>query len=234
MASSGSLPAGTPEVTGRETVASRVYADLRRRIIALELPPDTHLLRSELAAEYGVSQTPLREAVQRLESDGLVEVHPQSKTVVTRINVAQIYEAHFIRTGLETEAVRQLTRMRNTEVLAKAREIIGQQKAIARDTSQLARFQELDDAFHRTLFIGIGQEGAHALLKSRSGHLSRMRKMQAHDDQKIRFILDGHTEIVDAIASGNEDEAIVAMRVHLSRTVVNAPTLRERHRNFFC
>ena len=70
----------------------RVYEDLRKRIITLDLPPDTTLSRSELTDTYEVSQTPIREAMQLLKQEGLVRIYPQSKTVVTRIDVPQIYE----------------------------------------------------------------------------------------------------------------------------------------------
>jgi DNA-binding GntR family transcriptional regulator len=215
------------------SVGTRVYEDLRRRIISLEFPPGTSLLRAELAKAYEVSQTPLREAMQRLEQEGLVRIFPQSKTIVSQINTPQIYEAHFMRVALETEVVRQLTRAKNQEAVMHARAVVRMQEAVADDPSQLLVFQELDELFHQTLFVGVGHRGLHQLVTSRSGHLSRMRRMQPHDDTKIRFILEGHRDILDAIDSGEEEASVSAMRAHLSQTVVNVEALRERHRDFF-
>lgn len=215
------------------SVGTRLYEDLRRRIISLEFPPGTSLLRAELAKAYEVSQTPLREAMQRLEQDGLVRIFPQSKTIVSQIDTPQIYEAHFMRVALETEVVRQLTRAKNQEAVMHARAIVRMQEAVAEDASQLLVFQELDELFHQTLFVGVGHRGLHQLVTSRSGHLSRMRRMQPHDETKIRFILEGHRDILDAIDSGEEEASVSAMRAHLSQTVVNVEALRERHRHFF-
>lgn len=226
-------PTRSGELAIHGNVASQLYDDLRRRIISLDLPPGTVLLRAELAAEYGVSQTPLREALQRIEQDGLLHVHPQSKTVVSKIDIARIYEAHFMRVALETEVVRQLSRQGAKETISDAKAIIRMQEAIADQPDQLRTFQELDDSFHRVLFSGVGHERLHQLVNARSGHLNRMRKMQPHDEIKIRHILDGHREIVDAILKADEDAAINAMRAHLSQTVTNATELREKHRDFF-
>ena len=215
------------------SVGSRLYEDLRRRIISLEFPPGTNLLRAELAKQYEVSQTPLREAIQRLEQDGLVRIYPQSKTVVSQINTPQIYEAHFMRIALETEVVRQLTRTKNTDAVTHARAIVRMQEALAGDASQLLAFQELDERFHKTLFMGVGHAGLYQLMASKSGHLSRMRRMQPHDETKIKFILEGHRDILDAIDTGDEEASVGAMRAHLSQTVVNVEKLRQRYANFF-
>lgn len=225
--------ARTSEIVGGGNIASQLYDDLRRRIISLDLPPGTVLLRTELAAEYGVSQTPLREALQRIEQDGLLHIHPQSKTVVSKIDIDRIYEAHFLRVAVETEVVRQLTRQPVADTLSDAQAVIRMQEAVAGDLNQLRTFQELDDRFHRVLYAGVGHEGLHNLVNLRSGHLSRMRKMQPHDQQKIQHIVAGHKAIVDGIRSGNEDQAIDALRAHLGQTVTNAPQLRDRFPAYF-
>ena len=63
----------------RLPLAQQVYADLRRRIISLDLPPDCPLSRVELSQHYQISQTPLREALQKLGEEGLVATYPQSR-----------------------------------------------------------------------------------------------------------------------------------------------------------
>ena len=231
--STSSAPAVGLGAPSSGSVGNRLYEDLRRRIISLEFPPGTSLFRAELAKAYEVSQTPLREAMQRLEQDGLVRIFPQSKTIVSQINTPQIYEAHFMRVALETEVVRQLTRAKNREAVMDARAIVRMQQALADDPGQLVAFQELDEKFHQTLFMGVGHGGLHQLVTSKSGHLSRMRRMQPHDESKIRFILEGHREILDAIDSGIEEASVRAMRAHLSQTVVNVEALRASHRHFF-
>lgn len=217
----------------RPSASSRIYDDLRQRILSLELPPGTNLLRAELAKEYDVSQTPLRDALQRLEQDGLIKIYPQSRTVVTRIDVPLINEALFLRMALETEVVAGLTRRQSPETLARARAVIEMQRAVATDQSQLRRFQQLDEYFHFVLFEGLGHESLHSLLRSRSGHMDRVRRLQTHSEEKLSLIIQGHTAIIDAIESGDVHRAIEEIRFHTYKPADWADEYRARHKDYF-
>ncbi|QDA36059.1 GntR family transcriptional regulator (plasmid) [Paracoccus liaowanqingii] len=217
---------------GGSTV-QRVYDSLRQQIITLQLPPGTTLSRTDLTDTYDVSQTPIREALQRLKQDGLVQIYPQSKTVVTRIDVPQIYEAHFLRVALETEVVRRLAEDCEAATLTRARSIIRMQEAVAEDPGQVAIFQELDELFHQTLFAGLGRSGLHQLVRERSGHLERVRRLHLPEAGKILTILSGHRRIIDAIVAKDPEAAIVAIRDHLSRTVARVEELRREIPDYF-
>src|SRR5438477_9711453 len=88
--------------------APQVFERLRGMIISLELPPGSPLSRAALAEQFGVSSTPIRDALMRLDEEGLVEVFPQYATVVSRIDVHRAQQAHFLRQALELEIVRLL------------------------------------------------------------------------------------------------------------------------------
>ncbi|WP_323765764.1 GntR family transcriptional regulator [Marinovum sp.] len=217
----------------RLSASGRIYDDLRQRILSLELPPGTNLLRTELAAKYEVSQTPLRDALQRLQQDGLVQIFPQSRTMVTKIDIPLIHEASFLRKALETEVVRHLARDASDEVVAKARSVLEMQEAIAQDPSQLRLFHELDEYFHRVLFEGSGRGNLHRLIRSRSGHLDRVRRLQVHSPAKIRSILEGHVAILAGIEAGEEAAAMAAMRLHLFKRPDWVEEFRVAHAEYF-
>ena len=88
--------------------APQVFERLRGMIISLALPPGSPLSRAELAAQFGVSSTPIRDALMRLEEEGLVDVFPQYATVVSRVDVRLAQQAHFLRQAVELEIVRGL------------------------------------------------------------------------------------------------------------------------------
>ena len=79
------------------------------QIIGLQLAPGTSLSRPALAESFGVSQTPVRDALRKLEQEGLVIVHPQSSTLVAPIDIGQAHETQFLRTALECEVARTIT-----------------------------------------------------------------------------------------------------------------------------
>src|SRR5258708_30187899 len=86
----------------------RVYGDLRRRIRELALPPGAPLRKEEIAVSLGVSRAPVSEAIARLADEGLVDVFPQHGSFVAPIRAADVRESLFIRTALETEAMRRV------------------------------------------------------------------------------------------------------------------------------
>ena len=134
-----------------------VYEEVRNRIISLSLLPETTLVRAELAESFNVSQSPVREAIMRLEQDGLVVSYPQSRTVVTKIDVARIREEHFLRVAAECEVVRQLAEAKESAAVVKAKGIVKMQEALVGDIEQIDLFKQLDETFHAALFNGVSQ-----------------------------------------------------------------------------
>src|SRR5687768_16350815 len=109
--------------------APQVLEHLRERIMSLDLTPGTVLSRTELAEDYGLSQTPIRDALIRLGEEGLVDIFPQHATVVSRIDVASALQAHFLRRAIESEIVRVLAGHASAELLARLRAQIDVQAA---------------------------------------------------------------------------------------------------------
>lgn len=233
VALSRMTPKAASSPGGGLSAAQRVYEHLRSRIISLDLPPNTLLSRAELAKEYGLSQTPLREALQRLEAEGLVSIYPQSRTEVTRLATSEIQEAHFLRTAIETETVRRLALACDPLVLSRLKTIVTMQETIANNPAELTSFQDLDELFHQTLLAGVGQERLHALLRSRTGHLNRLRRLDLPGPGKIARILRGHRAIIAALEEKDAEAAQAAIREHLSQTISRIDELRAKRPDYF-
>jgi len=211
----------------------RVYDDLRERIVSLELPPGTTLSRTELAKRYEVSLTPIREAMQRLEQDGLIRIFPQSKTEVTRIDVAQLYEIHFLRVAVEVEVARRLADTPSSPQVKKARAILTMQQTLVGNMEEIGLFNELDEAFHQALFAGVGQLNLHAMLRAKAGHLTRVRRLDLPKEGKVRTIMRGHWAVLEAIEAGDPAAAQEAMRGHLAGTIKRIEELKEEFPGYF-
>jgi len=202
-----------------------VYANLRDRIVKLDLPPGTPLLRAELAETHGVSLTPLRDALQQLAKEGLVRIYPQSRTLVTPIDMSAIREAQFMRIALETEVVRQLARDIAAEALTRLRSIVALQSSTMDRPGDVPTFQELDEVFHQTLFVAAGHVQSQRIMRSHAGHLERLRRLHLEDSDAAGRILnnkdvvEGHTRILDGIEANDAESAMDALRQHLQRTV---------------
>jgi DNA-binding GntR family transcriptional regulator len=199
-------------------VAPQILEILRSRILSMSLPPTTVLSRISLQSEFNVSQTPVRDALIRLEEEGLVEVYPQYATVVARIDIGNAIEAHFLRLSIELEAIRRLTTEFPEETAAALRHVlVRQEHVISPETYDL--FDGLDKDFHRILFERVGILGLWATVRRQSVHLDRLRMLNLPMPGKQQQVITDHHAIVDAVQSGNVEQAVAALRKHLSGTL---------------
>lgn len=222
-----------PRPDGTGSAADRVYEDLRERILGFDLPPDSTLSRGDLAAEYGVSQTPVREALLRLEDDGLIRIYPQSRTVVARIDEQALKETHFLRVSIETEVVRRIAAQDHADTLRQARGLVRLQQTLMDDPSQFRLFYDFDVAFHRTLFDAVGMRSLHVMLGRKLGHMTRCRRLEMPREGKLSEIVHGHLAVIEGIASGNPELAAAAMRGHIGATIRRVTLLRAEFPDYF-
>jgi DNA-binding GntR family transcriptional regulator len=195
--------------------SERVYASLRRRIRELALPPGAALRKEEIALELGVSRAPVSEAIARLAEEGLVEVFPQHGSFVAQIRPADVRESLFIRTALETEAMRRIAVAAGPELLAALDDnLAGQAEALA--AGDLPRFYDLDEGLHGLLFAAVERPRALRLLDSARAPLDRVRRLALPEPGRPEATFAEHRRLVDAVRTGDAEFAAAAMRVHLA------------------
>ena len=195
--------------------AERVYAHLRRRIRELGLPPGAPIRKEEIALGLGVSRAPVSEAIARLAEEGLVEVFPQHGSFVAPIRAADVRESLFIRTALETEAMRRLAPIADARLVARLEaNLVDQQNALA--AGDLPQFYDLDESLHSQLFAAVENPRALRLLDAARAPLDRVRRLALPEPGRPESTLAEHRRLVDSVASGDPELAAAAMRVHLS------------------
>lgn len=196
----------------------QVLERLRASILSLDIVPGTVLVRQELAERFGVSQTPVREALLRLHEEGLVEVFPQHATLVSRIDVAAARQAHFLRRAIELELVRELALQRPEGLVAALRQQIARQDTLAK-AHQYGDFVAADGRFHQLLYEAAGMESLWNIMGRGSGHVDRLRRLHLPTAGKTASILKDHRAITAGIAANDPEAAQTALRVHLSGTL---------------
>lgn len=179
-----------------------------------------------------MSQTPVREALLRLEQLGLINVRPQSGTEVAYIDIVQLEQNHFLREALECEVVRRLAEQDNQGLVQHLLSILDMQESVSDDDVML--FAKLDELFHRTMFEAVGQLSLHQLIRSRSGHMDRVRRLHLPLEGKIKSVLEGHRAIVMGIQFNDLVHAVAQMREHLAGTIEKIHLLRDEFPNYFC
>lgn len=193
----------------------RVYDLIRAQIIRLELSPGAVLSENELAAAFGVSRTPVREALLLLAKEGLVQVFPKVGTFVSRVDPEQVAEAQFLREAVELASLRSLTQPFDPDAITALRDNLDRQDRVGDD---LAAFFALDEAFHRGLMAMAGHEVSWTSVAAAKAHLDRARMLGLRTFTSSANLAAEHRAVVDAVVSGDLIEAEERLRAHL-RTV---------------
>lgn len=212
--------------------AADIHADLKARILALTLPPGSLLSRTELQAAYAVSSTPVRDALLRLQDEGLVDIYPQSRTLVSRIDLGQAREAHFLRSAVERSVVRKLAGQPNGDLVRRLEHVTALQ-VDCQAAGDLAGFASLDLTFHRTMFEAADLMRLHRVIRRESVHIDRLRALHLPMGDKSARIVDEHRAIIAAIAGGDGEAADAAMAFHLSQSIMIATQLSRAQPDYF-
>lgn len=198
--------------------APQVFEQLRARIVSMELAPGTVLVRSELAEAFGVSQTPIRDALIKLGEEGLVQIFAQHATVVSRIDLAAATQAHLLRQALELEIVERLAAGEADAALeARLTDALARQEATGLLTdADCVEFIEADQAFHQAMYIALGLEALWTLVRRQSGHIDRLCRLHLPEAGNIASVLAQHEQIAATIARREPSAARTAVREHLN------------------
>lgn len=220
----------TPRLS-RETGRQYALRVIRDNIVRLALPPGSLISESELAAQLGLSRTPVREALIELSQDRLVVVAPQKRSMVAPIDEALVEEARFSRSVLECAVVELVCARADEADLRDLRENVRLQ-AFYRENNRIAPIMELDNRLHAQLFRIARMEDVYRMVARLAVHFDRVRTIALHDIRDLSIIED-HDAIVEAIARRAPEEARAVMQRHLNRGSVDIVAIRQRFPQYF-
>ena len=225
-------PSGRRLSIRRVTTADAIYEELYEAISGMSLVPGTPLQEKVLTARFGVSRTPVREALIRLAEDGLVDIFPQAGTFVSRVPVGSIPEAVVIRQALEDAAVNRTATIAGPADLARIDAILAQQRMLA-GLGDLNRYHEADEAFHDTIALIAGYPSVSRLLRQIKVQINRARRLTLPVEGRMNQIIGEHEIIRNAIADHDAVAARAAMKSHLSAVIPDVDRLRLQYPDYF-
>ncbi|MGI6038371.1 MAG: GntR family transcriptional regulator [Limnochordia bacterium] len=198
-------------LSGEGSLKDQVYHWLRQRIITWDLRPGELLSEKMVADELGLSRTPVREALQRLQQQGLVKVIPRRGVVVSDISIADLREIFQLREAIESYAVWLVT---PTISLEELKALIPQEPV---EETQRDRWLEQDCAFHNFLVEQTGNARMGQILADLNAHIQRFRVFILDQPGRMREVFLEHHHIVDAISQRDPDRAAACMRDHIRK-----------------
>ncbi|WP_078381655.1 GntR family transcriptional regulator [Sutcliffiella halmapala] len=208
------------------------YNLLKHKILNFELEPGTKISEKEIAETLKVSRTPIREAFIRLSQEELLDIIPQSGTIVSRINMNYVEEGRFIREKVEREIVGLLINHLSEDYRFKLESNLAMQDLCVENKNYLKLF-ELDEEFHQILFYSCGKARTWKMIQQLNIHFNRLRVLRLSHHSNWEHIISQHKEIYRLIVNKDVEGAKNAMEEHLCLVDLEKDMFLERFPHFF-
>jgi DNA-binding GntR family transcriptional regulator len=211
--------------------APQVFEALRELIVSVQLEPGTVLPRTELAEHFGISQTPIRDALLRLGEEKLVDIFAQHATVVSRIDLSEAMQAHFLRRSIELEILATLCALPEAphgKLVQRLKASLALQQA-ALNPLDVAKLALADQAFHRDMYEAASVGPLWSLVRRQSGHVDRLRHLNLPEEGKPQAIVRDHRAIFEALARKDAAAAEKALCQHLAGTLAFVDDIKHRY-----
>jgi len=198
-----------------ESIADKARRAVRDHVLAGELKPGTQLVEGQLAEQLGVSRAPVREALLKLESEGLVESVPNKGTFVADISEEDLWEIYTVRAALEGVAMRLAAREMDGDQLGALAQIVERMEQAARD-GDAERVSKIDLEFHEAVWALSGNRRLYRLLASMT---AQIRMFLALNVKVYEDLLDNcleHVALLGVLRSGDSERAEQLMVKHIS------------------
>ncbi len=219
------------ERLGLETAREYALRAITENIQSTALEPGQAISENEISSFLGVSRTPVREAIQELHKAALIEIYPQRGSYVSLINSQYVEEAVFLRKVLDIAVIEEACDLATQEDIKQLEENIALQEFyLEKDNTQ--KIFELDNEFHRMIYVAAKKETIHNMRRSLMIHFDRVRTL-AMLTVKDKKIVDDHKVMLKAIRDKDKEKAKEIVEKHLNRYRVDQEELIKTYPQFF-
>ena len=209
------------------TKQQAIYQHLKDRILEGKLPPGQRLIIDDIADELGLSIIPVREALQLLQSERLVEIRPHAGATVSAVTTESIEEVFTILEGMEAMAVRRVAKKMPDGLDVALQKLITQMDA-AEKINDVEKWSALNMQFHLVLSDGTGMPWLREITSRALGNWDRIRRHFFREGSEHRFTeaQKEHHAILNALRKGDADLAEKVVRQHNQRAFKHYSLMR--------
>ena len=205
---------------GSSSLEEKVYLSLEEQIISQKLRPGESVTEMKLSRELGVSRTPVREALQRLDREGLIKLIPNKGAVVLGISEQDLIDIYKIRMRLEGLAARIAAEKRDEELCRELHDNV-ELTEFYMTKGNIEKVKNLDSEFHDIIYRCCESRMLGKTLSELHRYIASYRKLSLAVSGRIDRSLSEHREIYEAIVGGNADAADALMSKHVERALEN-------------
>ncbi|QGW83404.1 GntR family transcriptional regulator [Variovorax paradoxus] len=199
----------------KRSLSEVIRAEIEQEIMSGRLEAGSQLDEQTLSERYGVSRTPAREALIQLAAVGLVTMRPRQGAVVTSVSLKDYVSLHEILVQLEALATRLATRRMTSTERALLEESYNQ-CATAAQAQDAEMYRAANHAFHETLYAASRNPILSNQIRTTRARMRGLRDMRFEHPARLRASLQEHHAILQAILTGDEEAASLAMAAHIS------------------
>ena len=207
-------PAGRPELPSGYRV-EEAYRHLKTRIMSADLPPGASLNELEIAAALGTSRTPVREAIRKLEQEGLVMRYPNRGAIVTKLSMTDVLEIWQLREILEPAACALAADRIDRDALARLEGAFLELRGQEMGPEAYEAFLRADVGLHGLIVDSTGNATLRSVLGMLNERIVQVRVVTS--PTRFQSAVAEHLAIVAALKARDAQEAMAAMRRHLER-----------------
>lgn len=200
-----------------QQVRQEAYQALREAILTGRLEPGTRLVERKIARQLGVSRTPVREAIRKLELEGLVEHQPRRGVVVARMSSREAFEVYSIRAVLEGLAARLAAEHINPVQLRKLNDIVGAMERACENEDQEG-LQELHLEFNEIIWNAAESPRLHQMINNLVDYIVGFTKLGYSVPGRVRAATREHRELLEALSRGDGEKAERLARQHIENS----------------
>ena len=192
-----------------------VFTTLRQAILKGELLPGERLMEIQLAEKMGVSRTPIREAIRKLEREGLVIMVPRKGAEVAGISEKMLRDVLEVRMTLEKLALRLAFKRQGTDLIEKL-EAAEQAFQDAIEGEKLIDMAEADEQFHFLIYEAADNDKLRELLNSLKENMYRYRLEYLKDENYRRSLMEEHNAIIEAFKANDLEKGLEVTDTHIA------------------
>ena len=200
----------------RKPLGPRVYEKLKHAIVKGDMAPGSRVIESRLATALGISRTPVREAIHKLEREGLLRHNPKGGYFVVGMTRDDIEEVFGIRSVLESYAARLAAIKHRDEELHSLEEKIAEFQ-LCMDNKQLEALPEINTAFHDLLYAMSRSPKLIKMIDVLKNQINRFRKILLNVEEMARISNEDHRRMLKAMRIRDADKVEKLVRGHIMR-----------------
>ncbi len=215
----------------KESARDYALKVLKGNITSLDLAPGTPISENELAAELGISRTPVREAIIELAKAYLIEIYPQRGSFVSLIDPKMVEEARFLRRVMDVAVIREACDVADENGIAKLEENVSLQEFyLSREMTD--KIFDLDNKFHRDIYRVAQKDIIYEIHSTMMIHFDRVRNLSVETVKDFKVVND-HRAMLEAIKAGDKDTASALVEKHLNRYRIDEEQIRGGRPEYF-